>query len=237
MKVVHWIVALVGSVCIAVVLFATAFDWAVFSDLTYYDQEFEKYSVYSQVDMTKEDLSVVTNAILQYLKGEREDLNLTVNVDGQQKEFFNDQEKEHMTDVKNIFSWVYRVRSIFVTATLASWALFLLMKAPFLKIYPKAFQIVGGITLVVSGIFAFVVSRNFTGAFTKFHEIFFSNDLWQMDPAKDIMIRLFPEPFFADMAWRMGKAFGALLIIGIVVSLLMIVMRDVYESVEMENKK
>ncbi len=39
---------------------------------------------------------------------------------------------------------------------------------------------------------------DFQGAFVKFHEIFFKNDLWQLDPKTDLLIRLMPEEFFVS---------------------------------------
>ena len=48
---------------------------------------------------------------------------------------------------------------------------------------------------------------DFNTAFTVFHEIFFTNDLWLFDPAEDYMIRMLPEVFFYDMALRIGGIF------------------------------
>ena len=31
-----------------------------------------------------------------------------------------------------------------------------------------------------------------------FHEMFFSNDLWLLDPNTDMLINIVPEPFFID---------------------------------------
>lgn len=67
---------------------------------------------------------------------------------------------------------------------------------------------------VISIILAFLVSRDFDAVFTKFHEIFFSNDLWIFDPAVDYMIRMLPEGLFFDMVIRIGILFiGGLVIL------------------------
>lgn len=42
--------------------------------------------------------------------------------------------------------------------------------------------------------------RDFNKYFTYFHLIFFSNDLWQLDPRTDLMIQMLPENFFSSMA-------------------------------------
>lgn len=53
------------------------------------------------------------------------------------------------------------------------------------------------------------MARNFNAVFTKFHEIFFDNDLWLFDPAEDYMIRMLPEGLFFDMVIRIGGFFLA----------------------------
>ena len=48
---------------------------------------------------------------------------------------------------------------------------------------------------------------DFTKYFTIFHEIFFSNDLWLLDPRTDLLIQMLPEPFFVNMAKNIGISF------------------------------
>ena len=59
---------------------------------------------------------------------------------------------------------------------------------------------------------------DFNTAFTVFHEIFFTNDLWLFDPAEDYMIRMLPEGFFYDMALRIGGIFIISMLIFLAVS-------------------
>jgi uncharacterized membrane protein len=39
---------------------------------------------------------------------------------------------------------------------------------------------------------------------TRFHQIAFRNDLWQLDPDRDYLIMLFPEPFWYTATIRMA---------------------------------
>ena len=50
---------------------------------------------------------------------------------------------------------------------------------------------------------AFAVT-GFDSAWTRFHEIAFSNDLWLLDPDTDHLIQMFPEPFWQDMTYLVG---------------------------------
>lgn len=57
------------------------------------------------------------------------------------------------------------------------------------------------------------MSTDFTKYFIMFHHIFFSNDLWILDPATDMLINIVPEGFFMDTAARIALLFGSLSLI------------------------
>ena len=71
-----------------------------------------------------------------------------------------------------------------------------------------------GLFLGVAAAFGGLVAIDFNKYFVLFHEIFFNNDLWLLDPATDLLIRMLPEGFFFDMVIRIGVIFiGSLLIL------------------------
>jgi integral membrane protein (TIGR01906 family) len=45
---------------------------------------------------------------------------------------------------------------------------------------------------------------DFSGLWTRFHQIAFRNDLWMLDPRTDYLIMLFPEPFWFVATFRMA---------------------------------
>lgn len=53
--------------------------------------------------MTMEDLLEVTDEMMDYLRGDREDLHVMTVMDGQEREFFNAREIAHMEDVQGLF--------------------------------------------------------------------------------------------------------------------------------------
>ena len=67
------------------------------------------------------------------------------------------------------------------------------------------------------------MSSNFTAAFNRFHEIFFDNDLWILDPATDLLINIVPEGFFVDTALRIGLLFGGSMLVLLAASLIITV--------------
>ena len=151
---------------------------------------------------------------MDYLKGDRENLDVFTTVEGKKQDFFNEQDKLHMADVQGLFIGGLRLRMGSLIVLMLCLAALLLMKADWKYILPRAFQIAVGASGVICAVLAFLVSRDFDAVFTKFHEIFFSNDLWLFDPAEDYMIRMLPEGLFFDMVIRIGILFiGGLVIL------------------------
>ena len=62
-----------------------------------------------------------------------------------------------------------------------------------------------GLLLVVGGL-SYV---DFGELFLRFHELSFSNDLWQLDPSRDYLLILFPEGFWLDVTLRIAALTGA----------------------------
>ena len=73
----------------------------------------------------------------------------------------------------------------------------------FIVLVPK----ITGVLLAITGLTALIVSGSFDRYFVIFHHLFFDNDLWILDPAKDNLINLLPEGFFSDTAFRIGEIF------------------------------
>lgn len=73
-------------------------------------------------------------------------------------------------------------------------------KANWKKILARGYQIGLGIATAGVVFLAGALIVDFNTAFTVFHEIFFTNDLWLFDPAEDYMIRMLPEGF--SMIWH-----------------------------------
>jgi len=59
-------------------------------------------------------------------------------------------------------------------------------------------------SLIMMGVIIVIAINDFTSAFIKFHEMFFSNDLWLLNPMTDRLIQMLPEGFFLDMALSIG---------------------------------
>ena len=208
MKKVHWVLGVILSLAVILILLITSFQAVMYADFSFYEREYEKYDVLPDLDMKMEDVMYVTHEMMDYLKGDRENLEVITTVEGKEQDFFNEQDRLHMADVKNLFLGGLALRwwllGIFALLMLV---LIFPLKADWKRVLPRAYFISLGIFLVLTVFLGVLFASDFTKYFTIFHEIFFTNDLWLFDPSTDLMIRMLPEGFFYDMVMRIGLYF------------------------------
>ena len=219
MKVVHWVIGMIFSFSLIAALLLTSCEIAIYSDFDVYEREYEKYDVLSELDMTMDDAMYVTHEMMDYLRGDRETLSVVTDVDGKRQDFFNQQDRFHMSEVRGLFLGGMAIRAGACVSMVVCIILLLLMKADVRRILPSSYLIAlaaVGLSLAVAGVMALV---DFNAVFVMFHHLFFDNDLWIFDPAEDYMIRMLPEGLFADMAARIGVIFAAGLVISLILSI------------------
>ena len=204
----RWISGVAASAAAVVILLISSFQAALYLDFGVYEREYKKYQVLKALDMEMEDAMYVTREMMAYLKGDRERLSVVTTVEGVRQDFFNEQDRLHMEDVQVLFLGGLSLRR-WASAVLAA-ALALLAfvcRKDMWKTLAGSFQATLGVLAVCILLLGIAVARDFNAVFTKFHEIFFDNDLWLFDPATDYMIRMLPEGLFFDMVLRIGGFF------------------------------
>ena len=220
MKKTDRILATLAMFLVIVAILITSFQIAIYGDPEYkfYQRLYEKYTVTDALNMEMEDVMEVTEYMMAYLIGEEEELSIVTDVDGQTQDFFNEQDRLYMLDVKNLFLGGLKLRTYLLIAVAVLLIVLLVKKADLKEVivnaYGTAFKIFLGILLFLA--VAFTV--DFTACFTIFHEIFFTNDLWLFDAATDYMIRMLPEGFFASMVVRIVTIF-----VGILLAILLLI--------------
>lgn len=219
MKKLQWAAGIVLSFSIIAILLITSFEIAMYSDFSVYEKEYEKYDVLSDLDMMMEDVMHVTREMMAYLRGDRDTLSVVTTVEGTEQDFFNEQDRFHMGEVRDLFIGGLNIRTGAAAAALICLVFLVVSKARLRKILARSYQIALGITgaaVLFIGIAAVV---DFNAVFVQFHHIFFDNDLWLFDPAEDYMIRMLPEGLFADMVLRIGILFVAGLVVLLIASI------------------
>ena len=199
------------------VLLLTSFQVAIYGDSQYrfYEREYKKYQVADSLNMTMDNIMDVTDQMMAYLIGKKAELSVITDVDGETQDFFNEQDRFHMGEVKDLFLGGLKIRNIMLVAVLLILILLAAQKAELIKLLPRAYFVTLGITGVITIVLGGLFSSDFDKYFRIFHEIFFDNDQWMFDPATDYMIRMLPEGFFYDFVFRIGGFFvGSLAVLG-----------------------
>ena len=220
MKGLRWIAGGAASVAAVVILLISGFQAAMYADFGVYEREYTKYQVLRELDMEMEDAMYVTREMMAYLEGDRERLSVVTTVEGTEQDFFNEQDRLHMDDVQGLFLGGLALRRG-AFAVLAAALVFLAAacRKEMWRTLARSFQAVLGILAALILFLGIAMARNFNAVFTKFHEIFFDNDLWIFDPAEDYMIRMLPEGLFFDMVIRIGGIFLAGLTVLLILSI------------------
>lgn len=205
-----WLCGIIFSIAALMVTIITAVDIAVYGDMDYFRREYEKYDVNNEnsiVNMSMDELMRVTYEMMDYLKGNREDLVVYAEVDGENQEFFNDIEKFHMEDCRDLFVAAIKIRYICIAVMVIVVIVMAIMKwQPLRYIVNSAVRVLAFFYVILFALVSYIV-LDFERAFTQFHLIFFDNDMWLLDPTTDRLINIVPQGFFVDTAARIGIVF------------------------------
>lgn len=215
MKKLHYAIAVTAMFLLILSVLITSFQLAIYGDKEYrfYRNEYEKYNVTESLGMEIEDVMDVTGQMMDYLIGKKEKLSVITVVEGRRQDFFNEQDRMHMADVKNLFLGGLTLRWWLLGGFAVLLVVFALLRGDWKRILPVAYFAALVVFIAVTVILGILFASDFTRYFTIFHEIFFTNDLWLFDPATDYMIRMLPEGFFYDMVIRIGMTFIGMLFV------------------------
>ncbi len=194
----------------------------------YYQRFYEKNNIMALTGMDKEGLMETTEVLLSYIKGERDNIDVKAEINGQIQEVFGEKEKLHMSDVKKITIAGEAIR-IYGKMILAIFLIFCLYRkdesiAQLLSGVKYSFAIFASIMMGIGGLAVI----DFNKYFVVFHKIFFNNDLWLLNPETDILINMVPENFFYSTAiW--------IIIVFLVLALLAVILAEAIKEAIKKN--
>lgn len=183
----------------------------------FYRSQYTKNGTAHVIGVEENELLHVTDEFFSYLKDRRQDLNIKWS---HGDNIFGEREIDHMKDVKQLFSYGFQLRNI---AFLLAAILIAILAATCPKIWLKylsfSFILVSVIVIILAIFMAIGIYKDFDLIWDKFHHIFFSNDLWLLDPNTDVLIVMMPSNFFVDMIKAIAATFfagmGAMLVFSI----------------------
>ena len=203
-------IASINALCVILLFLYVAVHLPSFN-MGFYRWQYAVNDTYNVVSMQPDELHRVTVHMLDYMRGRTPDLQIDAVVDGQIRPFFSEREILHMIDVYYLFVMGDNIRNLAAALILGTIGLIGLMREPILLTLAKAFRWVSGAFIVGFAALTFVISLDFNHAFIIFHEIFFFNDLWLLDPRYELLINIVPLQFFITLSAVIAALFFALL--------------------------
>jgi len=173
---------------------------SVAMDPAFYARQSAQLHCAADMGITQDQYNQLAAGIIGYLSGKQPELQVTIEVSGQEWNVYTPTELSHMADV----------RSIFLTGSLVRWIAFLLCAAlltivlvkrdtSFRKRFAKTALLTLLIVFVLGVVAALLTWMDFTTMFTMFHKIFFRNNNWLL-PVSSALIQMLPESFFSAAA-------------------------------------
>jgi len=148
-------------------------------------------------------LQRIADAFVAYFQGPPGQIQMQVTVFGQSRALFNDREVTHMEDVQALIQWFLRIQLVAGAVVV--------LRVAFGIVFDRSPAAIGREMLWSTSLMVALVVlvgvlslMDFEGLWTRFHQIAFRNDLWQLDPTRDYLIMLFPEPFWFTATIRMA---------------------------------
>lgn len=179
----------------------------------FFESEYSKLNTAASIGMSDEDLTRVTDNLIAYTTGHRDSLDMQAKINGAEEEVFGQREKDHMVDVRALYLAARTVRiASLVTALVLIAAAFAVFGKNALRTLCRSFLAVSGafaLIVLALGIYAAV---DFASFWTSFHHLFFTNDLWLLDPRTDVLIMMVPEAFFSSLVTRIIVRFVSIFV-------------------------
>jgi integral membrane protein (TIGR01906 family) len=163
----------------------------------YYLNQFEQNNTVEETGKTMDELSVIADDLINYIKGKGFDDLLDPH--------FNDKEIAHMRDVQRLFDSGRALKYISGGIALILLIYFGVNEGKRKLGKKLVFGLFANHILII--LLAIIIASDFNKYWTIFHHIFFTNDLWLLDPQTDLMIQMLPEQFFSGMVIRIMLSF------------------------------
>ena len=215
MKKLTTIISVTAMMCAVMAALIFSIWLAVYGDSNYrfYKKEYQRYEVTEDLDMSIDHVMYVTEYMMNYLIGKEEELSVVTTVEGREQDFFNERDRLHMRDVRNLFLGGMKVGVICLAVAAVILAVLRKREEDWKRLYFRTYSIALSAWLVIGVLLGIAFRVDFTTCFTIFHKLFFTNNLWVFDPETDYMIRMLPEGFFSDMVIRISEVFGGVLLL------------------------
>jgi integral membrane protein (TIGR01906 family) len=167
----------------------------VFTDREFILAGFRENQVGAVTGLDDPQLQRIADAFVAYFKAPPGELQMQVTAFGHSRPLFNDREVAHMQDVQALVQFFLQMHLVAAAVVVIRVIVALGVDRSGVRIGREMLISVGLMltAIVVIGVMAMI---DFDALWTRFHQIAFRNGLWLLDPSRDYLIMLFPEPFW-----------------------------------------
>jgi integral membrane protein (TIGR01906 family) len=198
MRVVWAFLSPVMVLAVSVVLVTTSVN-ALLYDPDYYAQGQSRYAVGRTTEYSLEALRPVNRAIVEFFRSPGVSLSSALGGAGARPDVFNEREVGHMEDVRDIVWLVGRLEAFALSIVVAIAAgRFVVSRSAAPRWVANRALLGAVVTVAVVAALGALTLVDFGELFLAFHVLSFDNDLWQLDPRRDNLIRFFPFAFWFD---------------------------------------
>jgi integral membrane protein (TIGR01906 family) len=196
------ILAFIAGWCLLITSLIFAIETTAFQK-SFYASFYENSNLEQSLQVSLEDIEKSMNLMLDYLQDQRDDLDGTITRAGIEKEVYNEKEKLHMQDVKALYKHA-KMAGYIALGLLIVLGSYLLIhyKKEGLRLLAAGILEAAGCFLILLAFIGLWAATDFTDFWTHFHQLFFDNDLWLLDPATDFMICICPEEMFYQLVFK-----------------------------------
>jgi integral membrane protein (TIGR01906 family) len=166
-------------------------------------------------------LQRIADAFVAYFQGPPGQIQMQVIAFGQSRPLFNDKEVAHMEDVQSLIQFFLKMQLVAAAAVVLRLGVAVFSDRARAPIGRELLWSTGLMValVVLVGVLSLM---DFDALWTRFHQIAFRNDLWQLDPTRDYLIMLFPEPFWFTATIRMATTVALQTIVMAVVGVVLL---------------
>lgn len=213
MQAVRYVVFWLFVCCLPVLFVTTAIRWAV-NEVRLYEYGFEKHRVSQDTGISSLELRRAALDLIDYFNFRRDEAQVVISGRDGEIKLFNAKELIHLQDVRSLIQLNTIVQlSVLVVMLVCISVLSFLSRHRWANL-AKGLLAGSVLTLTVAAVMILWCWLGFRYFFYLFHVMSFSNEYWMLDPARDYLIRLFPEGFFYDAALFV---FSAVLVVTLLV--------------------
>ena len=168
----------------------------------FFERFYDEQQTYQAMGMSQTDLMKATHGLVDYMIGKRDDLDIEVWVNQEKVAMFNQREIDHMVDVLALYQGMVKFQwaSYGFFIIMALLALLKFKKQFFMELLEASKQALVLLAIILGGLSLFAII-DFNQFWTSFHLLFFTNDLWLLDPLTDRMISMVPLLFFQKLVF------------------------------------